>query len=98
VTQSLAYVLTSLLITGDPSKLGTLMYEVTFTVKLTPGQVWNNHVRKQYEKLATPGRLGTLIYAVTVETSRPGQARHTRLCSYREDLKNVCVCTYNVVS
>ena len=26
-----------------------------------------------------PGRLGTLIYVVTVETSRPGQARHTRL-------------------
>jgi hypothetical protein len=39
-----------------------------------------------------PGRLGTLIYIVTVETSRPGQARHTYLRSYCGNLKNVCVC------
>ena len=65
--QSLAYVLTSRLITGDPGKLGTLMYEVTVKTS-PPGQVRHIHVRKHYEKLANPGRLGTLIHAVTVKT------------------------------
>jgi hypothetical protein len=53
VIQSLACVLTSQLITGGPGKLGALMYEVT--VKTSPaGQVRRTHVRKHYEKLATP--------------------------------------------
>jgi hypothetical protein len=33
-----------------------------------------------------PGRLGTLIYVVTVETLRSGQAKHTHLRSYRGNL------------
>ena len=68
VIRSLAYVLTSVLITGDPGKLGTLMYEAI--VKTSPGrQVRLIHVLKHYENLATPGRLGTHIYVVAVETS-----------------------------
>jgi hypothetical protein len=31
-------------------------------------------------------RLGTLIYLGTMETWRPGQAGHVRLCSYRGSL------------
>jgi hypothetical protein len=38
-----------------------------------------------------PGSLGTLIYKVTVETSRLGQARQTHLRSYRGKFKNVYV-------
>lgn len=46
-----------------------------------------------------PDRLGTLIYVVTVETSRPMQVRHAHLCSYRVNLKNVYVYyTYLVVT
>ena len=89
VIQSLACILTSLLITGDTGKLGTLMYEVTVKTS-SPGQVRHIHVLKHCEKLATPSRLGTLIYVLTVETSRRGQAGHTHLCSYRENLKNMC--------
>jgi len=40
------------------------------------------------------GRLGTLIYVVTVETPRPGQARHTHLRSCRAKMKNVCILSY----
>jgi hypothetical protein len=32
------------------------------------------------------------MYAVTVETSRSGQARHAHLSSYRGNLKNVYAC------
>lgn len=39
-----------------------------------------------------PGRLGTLIYIVAVETPRPEQARHTHLRSYRGNVNNICVC------
>jgi hypothetical protein len=39
-----------------------------------------------------PGRQGTTIYLVTVETSRLGQARYTHLRSSRGNQKNVCVC------
>jgi hypothetical protein len=31
-------------------------------------------------------------YVYSVGTLRPGQARHTHLCSYRANLKNVCEC------
>jgi hypothetical protein len=36
------------------------------------------------------------MYVVTVETLQPGQARHTHLCSYRLDLKNVRVYVYYI--
>jgi len=39
-----------------------------------------------------PGRLGTLVYVVTMETSRPAQERHIHLRSYRENQMHVCVC------
>ena len=45
-----------------------------------------------------PGRLGALIYVVTVETSRPVQVRHALLCSYRGNLKIVCVCISHLLS
>jgi hypothetical protein len=32
------------------------------------------------------------MFVVTVETPRRRQAMHTHLCSYRGNLKNVCVC------
>ena len=41
-----------------------------------------------------PGRLGTLIYVVTVETPRPGQARYTHLRSWRAKMKTVCILSY----
>jgi len=38
-----------------------------------------------------PGRQGTLIYVVTVDTSQHGHARHTHLGSYHGYLKYMCV-------
>ena len=39
-----------------------------------------------------PGRLGTLVHLVTMETSRPAQERHTHLRSYRGNQIHMCVC------
>jgi hypothetical protein len=38
-----------------------------------------------------PNRLGTLVYVVTMETSRPAQERHTHLRSYPGNQMHVCV-------
>jgi hypothetical protein len=39
-----------------------------------------------------PGRQGTLICVVTVDTSQLGHARHTHFGNYHGYLKYVCVC------
>jgi len=39
-----------------------------------------------------PGRLGTLVYIIAMESSRPAQERHIHLRSYRGNQMHACVC------
>jgi hypothetical protein len=47
-----------------------------------------------------PGRLGELVYVVTMENSRPAQERHThlRICRGNQIHMCVCVCIYVILS